>query len=394
MSERSPATVALHAGQTLKTRAQGVTPALHLASVSHFEHSADLDDALDGRDFVYGRINAPNAHLLEQAVAALEGAEAAAAFGSGMAALRSVFEVQALLPGAVVVTPADGYGATFALFKRLCGERQLRFCPLLFSAPDAAQALRALRPSFVLAESLTNPLLTVPDLPALAAVCEEVGATFAVDATFASPVLQRPLSLGAHYAIHSTTKWINGHGDALGGVVSASAGRIAALKAFRTQDGAILGPFDAYLTLRGLRTLPLRMSQHVKHARALAERLTVHPLVARVHHPFLPSHQSHAIAKRLLPHGEGGVLSFEVKGAGRAEIFSLLEQLTLARPAPSLGDVTTLVMHPATASARRMSEEERARAGILENLLRVSVGLEDPEDLFADLSAALKAALA
>jgi cystathionine gamma-synthase len=388
LAERPPslATVAIHAGTGLDSKARPIAPAVHLSAVSWFESADDLDRSLDGEDFVYQRINGQNPALLEQALAALEGAEDCATFGSGMAALRAVFEAQALSAGDRVVVPADGYGATRALYKELCSTRGVELCAVPLCAPDAPARLFALAPRFVLAESITNPLLGVADLPALADACRRVGAKLAVDATFASPILQRPLELGATYAVQSTTKWINGHSDATGGAVSGSREEVAGIKKARVLTGAILGPFEAWLTLRGVRTLPLRVRQHCENAAQVAEALGGRSdLVERVRYPGLPDDPGHEVAERVLQGGFGGLVAFELRGADRAGCFRFLEALRLCRPAPSLGDVSTFVMHAASASARRLTPEERATAGISEALIRVSVGLEDPGEVAEDL---------
>lgn len=380
------ATLAIHAGSRLpESSAVGITPAVYPAVVSWFDSADELDAALDGKDFVYTRIRGENSVLLEEAVAALEGAEAAAVFGSGMAALRAVFDAQGLAPGDRVVLPLDGYGATRALFKRLAEQQRVELHALKLSDGSATERIAAIRPKLVLAESMTNPLLAVPDLPAIARAAHGVGAAFVVDGTFTSPVLQQTLTQGADYALHSTTKWINGHSDATGGVVSGTRARIEPLRGARVLEGALLGPFESWLTLRGLRTLPVRMAAHCTHALHVARRLRESGRVARVVYPGLPEHPDHATARGLLQGGFGGMVAFEIAGAGRAESFRFLEALELCRPAPSLGDVTTLVMHAASASARRLTPQERAAAGIGENLIRVSVGLEDPDDIAEDL---------
>ena len=389
---RKPATDAIHAGSRLPdSSAIPITPAIHTAAVSWFDSSDELDAALDGKDFVYTRIRGENPVLLEEAIAALEGAEASAVFGSGMAALRAVFDAQGLSPGDRVVMPVDGYGATRALFKRLADQQKVELFPLKLSDAAAVERFVAIRPKLVLAESMTNPLLAVPDLPSIAHAAHAAGAVMLVDGTFTSPALQRTLSQGADYALHSTTKWINGHSDATGGVVSGSRTRIDPLRGARVLEGALLGPFEAWLTLRGLRTLPVRMAAHSTHALHVARRLREDGRIARVLYPGLPDHPDHATARALLHGGFGGMLAFEMAGAGRAESFRFLEALRLCRPAPSLGDVTTLVMHAASASARRLTPDERATAGIGENLIRVSVGLEDPDDIAEDLLQALRA---
>lgn len=394
MDSKKVQTLAIHAGSRLSgSFAQGVTAPLHLAAVSYFDDAQLLDQSLDGKDFVYTRISAQNSVLLEEAVAALEGAEACVCYASGMAALRAVLDAQSLKPGDRVVMPADGYGATRALFKSALAARQVELHPLLLSEADAPAKILALRPKFVLAESITNPLLSVPNLPKLAQSCRDAGAKFAVDATFASPILQQAHLNGADYAVQSTTKWINGHSDAMGGTVSGRRELIEPLRAARVLEGSILGPFEAWLTLRGIRTLPIRIKVHSQNAQHVATRLRESAALERVIYPGLSSHPNHQIAQRVLAGGFGGMLAFEIKRATRREAFRFLECVRLAKPAPSLGDVTTLVMHPATASARRMTAAEREAAGIGDNLIRVSVGLEDPDDIADDLTQAVQRAM-
>ena len=382
-------TVAVHAGTRLAgSKAVPVSPPIYPAAVNWFDSSDDLDSALDGKDYAYARISAPNTTLLEEAVAALEGAEDCVAYASGMAALRSAFEAQGFRAGDTLVMPADGYGVTRALYKSLCATLGVELHAFLMTDPEVPERIRALKPRMVLAESISNPLLRVPDLRVLARACQDVGATFVVDGTFPSPVGQRALALGADYAVQSTSKWLNGHSDALGGTVSASRERMAPLRAARVLAGDVLGPFEAWLTLRGLRTLPVRMKAHVEHAAHVARRLAESPLLERVIYPGLTSHPDHATAQALLS-GGGPMVAFEIKGAGRPESMRFLEALKVGRPGPSLGDVCTLVMHAASASARRLTPEEREAAGIRENLIRVSVGLEDPDDIVEDLLAAV-----
>ncbi|HZH79091.1 MAG TPA: aminotransferase class I/II-fold pyridoxal phosphate-dependent enzyme [Archangium sp.] len=393
MSSRQK-TVAVHAGARLEgSKSQPVVPPIHVSAVSYFDSSDDLDAALDGKDYVYSRISAPNAALLEEAVAALEGTEACVSYASGMAALKAVLEAQNLKAGDVVVMPADGYGVTRLLFKNLAARAGARLEAVILTDPSARERIASLRPKLVVAESITNPLLRVPDIRALAEATHAVGGVLAVDATFPSPFGQRACVLGADYAVHSTTKWLNGHSDALGGTVSGTKERMAPLRSARLLGGEVLGPFEAWLTLRGVRTLPVRMKAHCEHAAHVARRLTESPLVERVHYPGLPGHPDHAVAKQVLEGGFGGMVAFDIKGAGRPEGFRFLEAVELVRPGPSLGDVCTLVMHAASASARRMTPEERQAAGIGESLIRVSVGLEDPDDIADDLLAAVAEAM-
>ncbi|TQF08992.1 Cys/Met metabolism PLP-dependent enzyme [Myxococcus llanfairpwllgwyngyllgogerychwyrndrobwllllantysiliogogogochensis] len=378
-------TLAVHAGTRLTgSKAVPVSPPISVSAVSWFDSSDDLDGALDGKDYAYARISAPNTTLLEEAVAALEGAEACVAYASGMAALRSLFEAQDFRPGDRLVMPADGYGVTRALYKKLCAALGVELHALKLTDAGTQARIRELKPRLVLAESITNPLLRVADLRELAKACRDVGAAFAVDATFPSPMGQRVLELGADYAVQSTSKWLNGHSDALGGTVSGARSRIDVLRAARVLSGDVLGPFEAWLTLRGLRTLPVRMKAHAEHAAHVARRLAESPLLERVIYPGLASHPDHAVAREVLKDG-GPMVSFEIRGAGRPEAMRFLEALKVGRPGPSLGDVCTLVMHAASASARRLTPEERKAAGIRESLIRVSVGLEDPDDVVDDL---------
>lgn len=383
-------TVAVHAGSRLTgSKAVPVMPPIFPAAVNWFDSSDDLSDALDGKDYAYARISAPNAALLEEAVAALEGAESCVAYASGMAALRSLFDAQPWKAGDVLVMPTDGYGVTRLLYKNLCARWGVELRALNPTEADAPARIREWRPRMVLAESISNPLLRVPDIRALAQACRDAGAVFAVDATFPSPFGQRALELGADYAVQSTSKWLNGHSDALGGTVSGSKARMDPLRSARVLSGDVLGPFEAWLTLRGLRTLPVRMKAHNEHAFHVAKRLSESPLLERVIYPGLTSHPDHAVAGRVLEGGFGPMVAFEIKGAGQKEGDRFLEALRVCKPGPSLGDVGTLVMHAASASARRMTPQERAHAGIRDSLIRVSVGLEDPDDVADDLIAAV-----
>ena len=372
--EQKAKTVAVHAGaRPLTTRSHPVVPSIHVSAVSYFDSCDDLELALDGKDYSYSRISAPNTELLEEAIAALEGAEACVAYGSGMAALKAVFEAQGFKPGDRLLMPGDGYGVTLRLYKQLCARFGVELHTAQMSKPGALERIAAVKPKLVLAESVTNPLLSVPDIRKLAKAAHEVGAAFVVDATFPSPHGQRAL--------------------ALGGAVSGSRERMAELRSNRLVGGEVIGPFEAWLTLRGIRTLAVRMKAHNEHALHVAKRLAESPLLERVYYPGLPSHADHAVAKEVLTNGFGGMVAFEIKGAGRPEGFRFLESVRLARPGPSLGDVCTLVMHAASASARRMTPEEREAAGIKESLIRVSVGLEDPDDIADDLLAAVAEAV-
>jgi cystathionine beta-lyase/cystathionine gamma-synthase len=241
------------------------------------------------------------------------------------------------------------------------------------------------------AETISNPLLKVADVPALADLAHRHGARLLIDNTFASPYLYRPLNHGADFVVHSATKFIGGHGDVMAGVVVTTAEHRRQLYELNKLVGGVLGPFEAWLTMRGLKTLPLRVRQQCASAVQVAGWLAGHPRVARVHYPGLASHPGHQVARRLFgERGFGGVLSFEIAGADQAAAFRFMEALELCLPATTLGDIYTLVLHPATTSHRGLSPEERAQVGISDGLLRLSVGIEEADDVIADLEQALR----
>jgi cystathionine gamma-synthase/methionine-gamma-lyase len=247
------------------------------------------------------------------------------------------------------------------------------------------------KPKAVFCEIISNPLLKVADVPAVAELAHAHGAEMIVDSTFATPYLVRPLTLGVDYVVHSSTKYLGGHGDVLGGVVVTSAARRKRLWELIKLTGGNLGPDQAWLTMRGLKTLPLRMAQHCRNAAAVAAWLAEHPRIAQVNYPGLPGHPQHAVATRLFRDGcYGGMVSFEIAGADRAQVFRFMEALELILPATTLGDVYSLMLYPAHSSHRTLSPEERAAIGIGEGLVRLSVGIEDVEDIIADLDQALK----
>jgi cystathionine gamma-synthase/methionine-gamma-lyase len=293
--------------------------------------------------------------------------------------------------GSAVVAAADVYGATYALLERLLTEMDVRtrFVDITDLA-EVAGALAAERPAALLCEIISNPLMKVADVPALVDLAREAEAALIVDNTFATPYLLRPLALGADYVVHSATKYLGGHGDVMAGLVACSAERGLDLRERQKMLGANLGPQEAWLVLRGLKTLPLRMRQHCANAGAVAVWLNEHPAVARVNYPGLPGHPQHAVAQRMFgERGFGGMLSFEIEGAGQAEVFRFMEALELVLPATTLGDVYSLTLYPAHSSHRQVGPEVRAALGIGEGLVRLSVGIEAAEDIIADLGQAL-----
>ncbi|MEK7285523.1 MAG: aminotransferase class I/II-fold pyridoxal phosphate-dependent enzyme, partial [Chloroflexota bacterium] len=331
-----------------------------------FEHaSAAEQDAVfagDREGYVYGRYGTPTTAALEVALAGLEGTAAAVCFVSGMSAIHAFVTACGFAHGGRVVAQEDPYGQTRVMLER---ERRERGADVAFVDPtdhDAVERALAAAPARVLfVEAISNPLLRVTDLAALATVARERGAMLAVDATFASPVLVRPRELGAGVVIHSLTKYLNGHGDAMGGVVAGSAEVGSAMRERAMIDGAYLPPHEAWLILRGLRTLELRVRRQCETALAVARHLAAHPKVARVHYPGLPSHPQHELARRQFGELFGGVVSFVLRADTREAAFRFLDALELATPAPTLGDIYSEVLYPPMSSHRRLDPEERRR---------------------------------
>jgi cystathionine gamma-synthase/methionine-gamma-lyase len=255
---------------------------------------------------------------------------------------------------------------------------------------EVETALKETSPVALLAETISNPLLKAADVPSLADLAHRYGAALLVDNTFASPYLFNPLKQGADYAIHSATKYLSGHGDVLAGVVATSAQNKNKLYELNKLIGGVLGPFEAWLALRGLKTLPLRVAQQCRNARQVAEWLHSHPRISKVNYPGLPDHPQHDLAERLFDgKGCGGVLSFEIKDADKTTVFRFMESLSVCLPATTLGDIYSLVLHPATSSHRSLTVEDRLRVGIPDGLIRLSAGIESAEDILADLESAL-----
>ena len=360
-----------------------------------FEHaSAAEQDAVfagDREGYVYGRYGTPTTAALEVALAGLEGTAAAVCFVSGMSAIHAFVTACGFAHGGRVVAQEDPYGQTRVMLER---ERRERGADVAFVDPtdhDAVERALAAAPARVLfVEAISNPLLRVTDLAALATVARERGAMLAVDATFASPVLVRPRELGAGVVIHSLTKYLNGHGDAMGGVVAGSAEVGSAMRERAMIDGAYLPPHEAWLILRGLRTLELRVRRQCETALAVARHLAAHPKVARVHYPGLPSHPQHELARRQFGELFGGVVSFVLRADTREAAFRFLDALELATPAPTLGDIYSEVLYPPMSSHRRLDPKERRRLGITDGFVRLSAGIEDPADIMEDLDRALE----
>ncbi len=393
-SRQAFATRAVHAGERAPRGdfVPVVTP-IH-PTVGYVYDSMDELDAIlatTREGFVYPRYGSPTVAAFETAMAELEGGQAAYAFASGMAAIHAALLAAGVRAGTSIVAAPDVYGATYTLVNYLFVQLGARVRFVDAADLDAVEAaLAETQPVALLAEVMSNPLLKVADLPALADAAHRHGAQFLIDSTFASPFLCAPLEHGADFVIHSATKFIAGHGDVMAGVVVASEERRAELFELTKMVGGVLGPFEAWLAMRGLKTLPLRMRQQCANAMRVAEWLSQHPRVARVHYPGLTEHPQHDLARRLFGgRGFGGVFSFEIAGADQAAVFHFMEALELCLPATTLGDVYTLVLHPATSSHRGLSAEERAQVGIGDGLVRLSAGIEEAEDILADLEQAL-----
>lgn len=366
-------TLAVHAGAAPDAETGALAPPLHLSTT--FVHPPDTAERTG---HLYTRYGNPTQDRLEEALAALEGGAAALAYGSGMAAAAAM--LQSLPPGHLVLAD-DVYFSVRTIAIELGPRWGMEVTIVDATDTDAVRA--AMRPDTrcVWIETPSNPRLKVVDIAAVAEIARDAGALLVVDATFATPILQRTLELGAHVAMHSCTKYLGGHTDVLAGaLVLAEDGELAAsLLASRTLFGNVASPLASWLVLRGLRSLPCRMAWHCRGAQAVAERLARHPAVERVHYPGLPSHPGHALAERQMS-GFGGVLSFEVRG-GRAAALATAAELRLFTSATSLGGTESLVEHRASI--------EGPRSPTPDNLLRLSVGLEHPDDLVADLEEAL-----
>ncbi len=373
------ATRALHVGQGPDPATGAVVQPIHLAT-TYRQSEVGVHQG-----FEYSRSGNPTRQALEECLAALEGARHCLAFASGLAASTTVLLL--LEPGDHVVVNDDVYGGTARLFTRVLARYGLRFTSADLRDPDSLKRAMTDRTRMVWLESPTNPLLRLVDIAAVAEIARERGALTAVDNTFATPVLQNPLRLGADIVVHSSTKYLGGHSDVVGGAVMLNDDELAAtLRFHQNAVGAVPSPFDCWLLLRGVKTLPLRVRQQCANADAVARFLEAHPAVSAVHHPGLPAHPQHALAIRQM-RGGGGMVSFEVVTEARA--LAVLSRLRLFLLAESLGAVELLAEHPARMTHASLAPEVRRAVGIGDGLIRLSVGIEDVADLVADLDGAL-----
>jgi cystathionine beta-lyase/cystathionine gamma-synthase len=396
VDKRSIFTEAVHGGERgPRPDYTPVSTPIHHSVGYLYDDMADLDAVFGGEQagYVYTRYGSPTVTSFERVMAGVEGADDAVAFASGMAAVHAALLGAGARAGAKIVSAADVYGATYALLERSLSTLGVKTCFVdITDLEQVRQAVASEQPAAVLCEIISNPLIKVADVPALVEIAHAGGAVLIVDNTFATPYLYCPLEHGADYVVHSATKYIGGHGDVMAGVVACSAERARDLRERQKLLGANLGPQEAWLALRGIKTLPLRMRQHCTNAQAVAEWLAEHPAVVRVNYPGLPQHAQHELAARLFAgRGYGGMLSFDLRGAGRTEVFRFMEALRLVLPATTLGDVYSLTLYPAHSSHRMLSPQARAGIGIGDGLVRLSVGIEAAEDIIADLAQALAA---
>jgi cystathionine gamma-synthase len=387
-----PDTIAVHAGEPAIDRKDApVTPDITVGSASGYPDLKTLDAAM-AEHRGYGRWGTDNHRQLEAAVASLEsnGLETrldAVAVGSGMAAI-AVALMSEMNAGDHLVAAHDCYGTTLTFLRDDLPRFGITSSIVDFQDLEAVKRAITERTRILLCELCTNPLIRVPDIEALAKIAHDTGALLLVDNTVPTPALSQPFRWGADIVIYSATKNLSGHADVVGGVVVGKPSWLDGARAFAHTFGPTLGPFDAWLTLRGIRTLALRMQRHTSNALRLAQHLEGNKAITRVNYPELESSPFRARAKRLLPAGAGALLSFEVAG-GKPAIEAMVQRLQLVRLMPSLGNVATTLSHPASTSHRGLTADERARSGINDSLVRCSVGLEHPDDLLADFDGAL-----
>ena len=373
------ATIAIHTGSEPDEATGSVT-------VPIYQTSTYAQDALGkNKGYEYARTQNPTRSAVERNIAALEGAQFGFAFASGMAAIDATLRL--VKAGEHVIVSDNTYGGTARLFNKILANYNIEFDFVDTSDPLNVEAAIKQNTKMVFLETPTNPVMIVTDLKAVSEIAHRVGARVVCDNTFMSPYLQRPLEFGVDIVVHSTTKYLNGHSDGVGGVVVLNDEEDANWIGFvQNSVGAILSPFDSWLVMRGTKTLALRMEQHDKSGRAVAAFLEEHPKVRKVYYPGSASHPQHALARRQ-QRGFGGMVAFDVGSLQAAK--TVLESVKLCTLAESLGGVETLISHPATMTHASVDLEKRERLGITDGLVRISVGIEDTDDIIADIDQAL-----
>ncbi|MCK8126530.1 cystathionine gamma-synthase [Pseudoalteromonas sp. 2CM39R] len=376
MSEKNKATIAVRSGIEADKQHGAVVPPLYLSTTYSF---ADFDTK---RQYDYGRSGNPNRDILAEALTELEGGAKGIITATGMAAVH--LTTQLLNSDDTLVIPHDCYGGSYRLFTSLEKRGLLKLEVVDFTKSESLSQILAIKPKLIWIETPSNPILRLTDIKAVTDIAKQCGALVAADNTFLSPALQNPIKFGADIVVHSTTKYINGHSDVVGGAVIAATAELGEELAWWANNIGITGaPFDSYLTLRGLRTLNVRLRQHQENALAIAQYLENSPFVAQVYYPGLESHPQHALAKAQ-QFGFGAMVSFDIKGDinDAAAFLTRLNEFSLAE---SLGGVESLICHPATMTHAGMEATARAEAGVGDTLIRISVGIEDAKDLLADL---------
>jgi cystathionine gamma-synthase len=391
----------IHEGERAQPPAGIPTATPIYTAATYVYGSADaLDQAFaTGEGYVYARYGNPTVAALEQVLAVAEGGIGAVAFGSGMAALHAALLAAGTPRGSThpniraILAARDLYGATTNLLESFFAAQEIpvAYCDMCdLAAVDAA--IEATQPNVILVEQISNPLLKVVDVPALAQRAKAAGARLIVDSTMTTPIIQRPLTHGADLVVHSATKYLGGHADATGGMVVARASLLRdTLRRYSKLLGGVLGPFEAQLIARGVKTLALRMRQQCASAAAVAAWLAEQPQVARVYYPGLPTHPQHELAARDFCGLYGAMVSFDLSDADRAALFRFVDALRLILPATSLGDIYTLVSAPLISSHRDLTPEQRAERGIGDGMVRLSIGIEEVGDIMEDLRTALEA---
>lgn len=339
------------------------------------------------KGYAYSRSLNPTRHALEKSIAELENGSHGACFSSGMAAIDAVLKL--LAPGDEVITSADLYGGSYRLFKGTYEKLGIRFHFIDFSDEKAIEKHSNEKTKLFWVETPTNPMMNIVAIAKIAKYAKEANALLAVDNTFATPYLQQPLALGADIVMHSATKYLGGHSDVvMGALVTANENLASEIYRIQNSTGAVTSPMDAFLVLRGIKTLHLRMERHCENGAKIAHFLRNHPKIDKVYWPGFGDHPGHAIAKKQMT-GFGGMLSFTLKENNKEKAFEVMEKLAVITLAESLGGVESLVCHPVTMTHASMPKEEREKAGIVDSLIRLSIGVEDVEDLIADIEQAL-----
>jgi methionine-gamma-lyase len=383
-------TACIHAGEAPDPTTGAVVPPIYQSAIFAFDDSEGIEQFLTGKTpgYIYSRYGNPTLTVLEEKMAVLEGAERGLCLASGNAASTIAIYLYAQA-GDHLISTRDVYGGTYAMMADLLAHTGVAVT--FVESTNLAEVEAAFHPNtkLVFVETPTNPTMKVSDIAAIAELAHARGARLVVDNTFATPINQQPLALGADLVVHSLTKYLNGHSDVIGGVIVGGVDDILRCRELMKQIGSSLNPLDAWLVIRGLKTLAVRIERHNANALRVAEYLQEHPAVECVNYPGLPSHPQRQLAARQM-HGFGGMISFVVKG-GYAGARSVIDRVTLATRAVSLGAVETLISQPAATSHRAVPVEEREYAGIVDGLIRFSVGIEDVGDIIADLDQALSA---